>query len=162
MRDFIKDLAEHQFFASCNFTNARYTFDQLAAQMSLIELVGEPTNVKNADLNKMYEREANFDSSSPKAKKIKRTLDYLLTAFPSKTPELERYSVVSLYVLFRTCSNATWYKTCMRIWLNGSLALSRTAGINTSYLSISVIPRLCSTKKRLEPISKFPTAVDPL
>jgi ribosomal protein L17 len=67
--------------------------------MTLIELIGEPTNVKNADLNKMYEREENFDSSGPKAKKIRRTLEYLLTAFPNKTPELERYSVVSLYVL---------------------------------------------------------------
>jgi hypothetical protein len=77
MRDFIKELAGHPFFSSCNFTNARYTFDQLAAQMTLIELFGEPTNVKNADLNKMYEREESFDTSSSKAKKIKRTLDYL-------------------------------------------------------------------------------------
>jgi hypothetical protein len=67
--------------------------------MALIELIGEATNVKNADLNKMYEREQSFDVSSPKAKKIKRTLDYLLAAFPEKTPELERYSVISLYVL---------------------------------------------------------------
>ena len=48
MRDFIKVLAEHQFSASFSFTNARYTFDQLAEQMSPIELVGEPTNVRNA------------------------------------------------------------------------------------------------------------------
>jgi len=99
MRDFVKGLAEQPFFASCNFSNSRYTFDQLAAQMSLIELVGGPTNVKNADLNKMYVREKNFDSSSAKARKIKRVLDYLLVAFPNKTPELERYSVISLYVL---------------------------------------------------------------
>jgi hypothetical protein len=99
MRDFVKKLAEHSFFENCGFTNARYTFDQIAAQMTLIELAGEPTNVKNADLNKMYEREVEFDSTGPKAKKIKRTLDYLRTAFPTKTPELERYSVLSLYVL---------------------------------------------------------------
>ena len=73
MRDFIKELAEHQFFANCNFTNSRYTFDQLAAQMTLIELVGEPTNVKNADLNKMYGREGDFDSAGIKARKIRRT-----------------------------------------------------------------------------------------
>jgi hypothetical protein len=99
MRDFVKNLAEHPFFANCNFSNARYTFDQLAAQMTLIELVGEPTNVKNADLNKMYDREQEFDPASPKAKKIRRTLDYLRQAFANKTPELERYSVVSLYAL---------------------------------------------------------------
>jgi hypothetical protein len=99
MRDFVKDLAEHPFFASCNFTNARYTFDQLAAQVTLIELIGGPTNVKSADLNKMYQREENFDTSGPKARKIRRTLEYLLTAFPGKAPELERYNVISLYVL---------------------------------------------------------------
>lgn len=99
MRDFVKDLAEHPFFKSCNFTNARFTFDQLAAQMTLIETVGEPTNVKNADLNKMYEREEGFDSSGSKAKKIRRTLEFLRTSFPDKTPELERYSVISLYAL---------------------------------------------------------------
>jgi hypothetical protein len=67
--------------------------------MTLIELTGEPTNVKNADLTKMYERDVNFDSSAPKARKITKSLDYLHRAFPNKTPELERYSVLSLYVL---------------------------------------------------------------
>jgi hypothetical protein len=99
MRDFVKTLASHPFFENCGFSNARYTFDQIAAQMTLIELIGGPTNVKNADLNKMYERETDFDSSGPKAKKIRRTLDYLRVAFPQKTPELERYSALSLYAL---------------------------------------------------------------
>jgi hypothetical protein len=67
--------------------------------MSLIELIGKPTNVKNADLNKIYEREESFDASGPKARKIRRTLDDLLTAFPNKTPDLERYSVISLYAI---------------------------------------------------------------
>src|SRR5262249_5199306 len=70
MRNFVKSLAEHPFFTRCDFTNARYTFDQLAAQMTLIELMGGPTNVKNADLNKMYDREKLFDASGLKAKKI--------------------------------------------------------------------------------------------
>jgi hypothetical protein len=99
MRDFVKGLATHLFFANCAFSNARYTFDQIAAQMTLVELSGGPTNVKNIDLNKMYEKEASFDENGAKARKVKRTLDYLEKAFPSKTPELERYSVLSLYIL---------------------------------------------------------------
>jgi hypothetical protein len=67
--------------------------------MTLIELSGGPANVKNADLNKMYVREKHFDYSSHKAKKVRKVLDYLLTAFPAKTPELERYNVISLYGL---------------------------------------------------------------
>jgi hypothetical protein len=99
MRDFVKTLASHPFFESCDFSNARYNFDLVAAQMTLIELSGGPTNVKNADLNRMYEQNADFDAAASKAKKIRRVLDYLKQAFPKKTPELERYSVVSLYAL---------------------------------------------------------------
>jgi Protein of unknown function DUF262/HNH endonuclease len=99
MREFIRQLSQHPFFEKCGFANARFTFDLVAAQMTLVELKGGPTNVKNGDLNRMYEENTNFDASSPKARKIKRVLDFLLTAFPSKTPELERYSVVSLYAL---------------------------------------------------------------
>ncbi len=99
MRAFIKGLAGHPFFNNCGFANSRFTFDLVAAQMMLIELKGGPCNVKNANLNSMYEEEVGFDPNGVKAKKIKRVLDYLLKAFPTKTPELERYSVVSLYAI---------------------------------------------------------------
>ena len=33
MRDFVKGLAQHSFFANCRFSNKRFTFDQVAAQM---------------------------------------------------------------------------------------------------------------------------------
>lgn len=97
MRDFVKSLAEHPFFGSCAFANTRYTFDLVAAQMMLIEMVSGPTNVKNADLNRMYDEEIDFDVNGAKAKRVKRILDFLARAFSTKTPELERYSVVSLY-----------------------------------------------------------------
>lgn len=99
MRDFVKSLASHKFFASCKFENSRYTYDLIAAQMVRIELQAGPCNVKNADLNKMYTENAEFDSDGNKAKKVKRVLDFLLRAFPEKTPELERYTVLSLYLL---------------------------------------------------------------
>ena len=37
--------------------------------------------------------------TNAKAKKVKRVLDYLFTMFPNKTPELERYNLISLYTL---------------------------------------------------------------
>ena len=103
MRDFVKTLAAHPFFQNCGFLNARYNFDLVAAQMTAIELNGGPCNVKNSNLNAMYEDHADFDVNSPKARKIRRVLDYLLQAFPDKTPELERYSVISLYALVSHC-----------------------------------------------------------
>jgi len=99
MRMFVKSLAEHPFFASCGFPNSRFTHDLIAAQMTMLELAGGPANVKNADLNRMYAEQTSFNASGPKAAKIRRVLNYLKEMFPTKTPELERYSTVSLYLL---------------------------------------------------------------
>ena len=97
MRDFVKSLASHPIFSVCGFTNSRYVYDQVAAQMVLLELSGSPCNVKNADLNRMYEKNRDFDTNCAKAKKCRKVLDFLYAAFPSKTPELERFNMISLY-----------------------------------------------------------------
>jgi len=99
MRDFVKELAKHAFFGRCGFSAGRYAFDHVAAQTTLLELAGEPANVKDGDLNKMYRNNKTFDASGGPAKKIRRVYDFLLKAFPAKTPELERYSVITLYCL---------------------------------------------------------------
>ena len=97
MRDFVKTLSTHPIFSVCAFANARFVHDQVAAQMVLLELNGEPCNVKNADLNRMYEDNKDFDITGTNAKKCRRVLDFLHSAFPTKTPELERYNMLSLY-----------------------------------------------------------------
>lgn len=102
MRDFVKALADHPFFANCKFSNSRYTFDHIAAQVTCLELSGGPTSVRDSDLNRMYERNRRFDTNSTDAKKVRKVLDYLLRAFPEKTPELERYNVITLYCLVST------------------------------------------------------------
>lgn len=100
MRNYIKELTKHSIFTnSVQFSNRRFIHDQVAAQITLIELAGGPVNVKDRDLNKMYEEYKVFDASGLKAKKIKKVLDYLLLMFPTKTPELERFSFISLYML---------------------------------------------------------------
>ena len=70
MRDFVRDLSRHPFFTKVGFSNARYTYDLVAAQIICLELSGGPTNVKNADLNKMYKNNINFDSKSLEAKSV--------------------------------------------------------------------------------------------
>lgn len=100
MRDFVKTLVNHEFFTkSVKFENKRFTHDHIAAQICLLEITGQPCNIKDKDLNKMYSENINFDSDSQVAKKIKKVLDYLYKMFPTKTPELERFNVVSLYIL---------------------------------------------------------------
>jgi len=98
MRNYIKELAGHKFFTdSVDFENSRFTHDLVAAQIACLELAGEPTNIKNADLNRMYKQAQDFSESSKEAKAIKRTLNYLADIFPHRTPELQRYNVISLY-----------------------------------------------------------------
>jgi 5-methylcytosine-specific restriction endonuclease McrA len=99
MRDFVKDVAKHPFFASCKFNDRRFTFDHIAAQMICLELAGAPVSVRDSDLNRMYEENREFDPQSKTAKKVRRTLDYLKRAFPEHTEELERYNAVTLYSL---------------------------------------------------------------
>lgn len=99
MRDFVKNLAQHTFFENCKFTNARFTYDHLAAQIVCLEISGGPTSVRDSNLNRMYKENSSFDVTGKTAKKVLRVLDYLLRAFPEKTPELERYNVINLYCL---------------------------------------------------------------
>jgi len=97
MRDFVKILSKHQFFDSVHFSNRRYQHDLVAAQFICLELAGGPTNIKKADLDKMYLEHKDFDEKSSPAKQVHRILDKLRGTFPEKTPELEHHSVISLY-----------------------------------------------------------------
>ncbi len=99
MRDFVKTIASHPFFENCKFANKRFTFDLVAAQTILIEIKKGPTNVKDSDLNRMYQEYSTFDTSKEIARKIKKIYDFLAKAFPEKTPELERYNVINLYCM---------------------------------------------------------------
>ncbi len=99
MREFVKTLSVHPFFESCRFKNQRYTFDHVAAQAVCLELAGGPANIKDTDLNRMYEENRAFDANGALAKKVRRVFELLLKCFPDKTPELERYNVITLYCL---------------------------------------------------------------
>jgi len=100
MRNFVKTIAKHKFFDSCKRKNTRYVFEQIVAQMTKLEINGGPCSIKNGDLNKMYAENTGFDEKGRKAKKIKRTLDFLYSCFPQKTPELEWSAVITLYMIF--------------------------------------------------------------
>lgn len=99
MRDFVKSLTNHEFFTKVHFTNSRFTYDLIAAQMTLLGLNKAICNIKDKDLNTMYEKHKNFDASSTDAKNIYRILDYLNKMFPEKSPELKRYNTISLFIL---------------------------------------------------------------
>ncbi len=97
MREFVKQLTYHDFFKNVAFENSRFTHDLVAAQMVCLEIAGNPVNIKNADLNRMYKENIDFSADSLIAKSVIKTLNLLAEIFPEKTPELERYNVISLY-----------------------------------------------------------------
>lgn len=97
MRAFVRALVDHRFFKNVGFDNSRLSHDHVAAQLVCLEINGGPTNIKNADLNKMYENNEDFDDKGDVAKSVRRVLDFLVLVFPEKTPELERFNVITLY-----------------------------------------------------------------
>ena len=99
MRDFVKSVANHNFFYKVDFKDSRFTYDLIAAQMCNLALNGKIVNIKDKDLNDMYWNNLNFDKNCQQAKIIFKILDYLDTMFPSQAPELKRYSVISLFIL---------------------------------------------------------------
>ena len=99
MQRFVKNIAQHPFFESFGFSDSRYAFDHIAAQMICLELARGPTNIKDNDLNLMYEENHAFNANTREAKKVKQVLRYLHAAFPDERPELKRYNVISLYCL---------------------------------------------------------------
>lgn len=99
MRAFVKEIAAHPFFDSCKFSNTRFTYDHVAAQMTCLELAGGAVSVRDSDLNRMYDQNPNFDPKGTVARKVRRVLNYLTLAFPEHTRELERYNAVTLYSL---------------------------------------------------------------
>ncbi len=42
MRDFIKEVAGHKLFENCKFSNSRFAFDHIAAQLVRLEMAGNP------------------------------------------------------------------------------------------------------------------------
>ena len=99
MRDFIKKVSEHEFFQKVSFNNSRFTFDLIAAQITLFSIKKKICNIKDKDLNTMYEDNRDFNENSAEAKTVFKILDYMNTMFPSKCPELKRYNVISLFAL---------------------------------------------------------------
>ncbi len=99
MRDFVKSIANNDFFYKVNFKDSRFTYDLIAAQMCLLALNGNITNIKDKDLNDMYWNNKEFDENCEQAKTINKILNYMNEMFPNKAPELSRYSVISLFLL---------------------------------------------------------------
>lgn len=100
MRDFVSELANHKAFLKTNINNRRFEYDDWAAHITCLELASGPTNLKAADLKKMYEDEASFEYNGRVARKIKKVLNYMDKVLNEYVPEMNiKWGFVDLYLL---------------------------------------------------------------
>jgi hypothetical protein len=99
MGDFVRELTRHPFFVRLPFPNYRFTHDELAAQMTLLELEGGPADVRSRRLERMYEEHREFDFNGLPARKVRRTLDLLARSLPGPITALQKTTALSLYLM---------------------------------------------------------------
>ena len=104
MRNFVQEISQLPIFAKTTQKNDRFQHADYAAHIVAIELAGGPTDVKAADLKRIYETNQNFNEAGPEAKKIKKVLNFLDKAFPEVCPDLKiKWGFVDLYLLVSRC-----------------------------------------------------------
>jgi hypothetical protein len=94
----IRRLAGHAFFERVSFRNSRFAFDQVAAQMMMIQLNGGPCDIQDRVLSRMYAEHQKkvVDGATTKVISV---LDTLARVFPSKSRLLNRAETINVYVL---------------------------------------------------------------
>jgi|ERR1043165_1881307 hypothetical protein len=94
----IRQFGRHPFFSKVTFGNFRYAYDQVAAQMMLLELNGGPSDIPDRLLSKMY---ADYEKKAPKAsvERMAQVLGILDRIFPEKTRLLNRAQSINIYLL---------------------------------------------------------------
>ncbi|MFA5771122.1 MAG: DUF262 domain-containing protein [Thermoplasmata archaeon] len=98
MTEFVRQLAQHEFFHKCSFANRRKAFDQVATQIVCLEINGGIHDTRDKVLSKMYADHASDLSESLKTT-VDTNLNILNRIFPEKTRLLNRASVINNYLL---------------------------------------------------------------
>ncbi|HEY2068126.1 MAG TPA: DUF262 domain-containing protein [Rhizomicrobium sp.] len=95
LRNFCRTLAAHEFFSTrVSFANKRYAHFDVASKSAAIEIEGLDAGLRFDELKELFENQSSFSAKSNAAKRLRATLDFLLKAFPTKTPELRNRSLV--------------------------------------------------------------------
>ena len=96
----MRSLGKHEFFSkSIAFSLKRYKSYWLAAIFLAFEHKGL-IDISPKNLYEFFRKNQNLTDASTIAKKVRKTVKYLLKAFPEKTPQLNKASwIVNLYLL---------------------------------------------------------------
>lgn len=106
LRDFCRELSEHQFFAQkTTVSPRRYGYFDIVAKVAALEIEGMTAGLRYDDLKAIFEAQKAFSDSSNVAKKLRQMLDKLDLIFPDKEIRLRNRTIVqsvSTFVLGMT------------------------------------------------------------
>ncbi len=101
MRIVVEELAQHKFFeaktAVCDFSAKRFAFEDAAAKLLHLLLVGKITDIRHASIRATYEAHRSITGKAPEVVALQSALNFLVRAFRGKpSPRLKKYAVISL------------------------------------------------------------------
>lgn len=103
LRDYCRTLAKHDFFKkSVVVPNTRFAHFDIVSKAAVIEIEGIQTGLRYDDIKPVFEAQSSFSATSAAAKRLRASLDFLATAFPTQNPLLKNRTVVQS-VMSLTC-----------------------------------------------------------
>ena len=101
MRDVVKDIAEHKVFKNyCDFSNAHYAYEDVAAKILIQIYHGGPTSISAPSLKRMFEQHKDVKSSDKEVRDIETALNFLDRAFKNNSnPKLKKYAIADLAII---------------------------------------------------------------
>jgi len=98
LRDFARELAEHDFFQSkVSLADKRYAYFDIASKLAAVEIEGLDAGLRYDDLKQTFESQAAFSSKSLVAQRLHAALDYLHQVFPDRSPILRHRTIVQSF-----------------------------------------------------------------
>lgn len=95
----VKELAAHPFMTKASFSNRRFAYDQICAQMMMLQLNSGLADTRDRTLSKMYSEFKKKSVPQGVVQSISDTLDVLDKVFPEKSRLLNRASTINLFLL---------------------------------------------------------------
>ncbi|MFI6165276.1 hypothetical protein ACIBCN_00675 [Nocardia sp. NPDC051052] len=108
MTRFARTLAKHPFFTEkVSIRDTRKAYFDIATKALAIEIDGFDVRLRYDDLKRLAESQLNFSEDSNVAKRLTSTLDYLNSAFKSKSPILRNRSTIQSLITLTSTILAT-------------------------------------------------------
>src|SRR5664279_5320141 len=95
LRDFCAKLSQHDFFTdSTTVANRRHGYFDICSKVLTLEIEGLDSGLRFDDISEVFKSNSSFSASSAVAKRVKSSLDLLLTMFPTKSAALRQRSMI--------------------------------------------------------------------